>query len=205
MNEQLAVLYPSLAAPTDTVPAARAARAAPPSSSDDFIARRLYGTPEHQPLTTNARAMTSAERLFGIDGGELSDIESYRDVGLREWYQTLELTPDQRADTTNALRQAAGDWGLGRQELGQLVGALHNAAREPVDAETEKRWGEDVERRLRAAHGDSWRNALDDARRLVASKPAIAEVLHESRVGSHPRVVTLLVEKARALRLRGAL
>ena len=203
MNEL--ALYPTTPAPTDTAPAGGAAQSAPPSS-DDAIARRLYDAADYRPLTTDTRAMTPEERLFGTDGGELAKLEQMHDVGLREWYDAMELAPQERAQTTAALRHVGAELGLNRAEVGEIVSALSGAWRTPVDDKTLESWSRENTRRLSQIHGSSWRESLADVDRVLAKHPDLRDSMHEARITSNPRIVDLFIAKARSTKMRrGAL
>ena len=202
-DDRLTSLYPTTPAPTNTATAGGAAQSAP-TSPDDAIARRLYNAPEYRPLTTDARAMTPEERLFGTDGGELAKLEQMHDVGLREWYDAMGLAPQERAQTTAALRHVGAELGLNRAEVGEIVSALSGAWRTPVDDKTLDTWDRENTRRLSQMHGASWRESLADVDRLLSRHPDLRDIMREARITSNPRLVDFFISKARSQKLRGA-
>lgn len=84
-------------------------------------------------------------------------------------------------------------------ELG--IGVIANP---PDDAQV-LAWQNQARGELTAAFGTTADMALDDARKLVAGHKALGEFLDRTGLGSHPRVVVQLAERARALRTRGKL
>jgi hypothetical protein len=72
--------------------------------------------------------------------------------------------------------------------------ALHvHYLREPASDETEKGWRKETYSALQARYGAETEQRLAAAKEYVKARPGLAQVLHHSGLGSHPRVVEEIV------------
>jgi hypothetical protein len=86
-----------------------------------------------------------------------------------------------------------------------VVGLAREIAATPPDEATEQQWQAEASKRLREMHGQEAGNVLALARQLVARDPRVAALLDSTRLGNHPRVVELVVQRAIAEKARGRL
>jgi hypothetical protein len=113
-------------------------------------------------------------------------------------------------DTERAVLAEAREWfadfALDHQEAKSVAETFNAelASGIPSD-ETVAAWGREATQETFRQYGRDAEARLADARLLVRRDPRVRQVLERSGMGSHPRVVQLLIEKARSERNRGRL
>lgn len=187
-------------------------------------AAALYGTPVPARLAPaqadpHASAYERDERqaaaLYPAEAGE-PETDIYGEP------LPLKLDAVQRGIQTAALerfdlppeeaQQSALEWGtlfktyeVGAESQSTLTELGIGAMANPPDDAQMLSWQNAARSELTSAFGDSADLALADAQKMVAGHKALGEFLDRTGLGSHPRVVLQLAERARYLRTRGKL
>jgi predicted Zn-dependent protease len=117
------------------------------------------------------------------------------------------MTPETRQAVVNEWRRIAGDVGLNNGELREAVALSKEITATPPDDATLTAWQTENTQHLLAVGGDpeSAQRELDAARALVARDPRLWQFLQTTGLGNHPKIVRLVVEKARSESTRGRL
>lgn len=103
----------------------------------------------------------------------------------------------QTARSRDAVRRCEDPAGDGRR-----LGRADYHASEPPDAATIREWETETRRQLRERYGDrDGDRRLAVARAFVKSRPGFQQMLNDSGVGSHPRLITMLAENVNTLRM----
>jgi hypothetical protein len=122
-----------------------------------------------------------------------------------------DATPEQRrvvAVATAEMREMFADIDLAPEEARDVVSWAKEIAATPPTPEQEKQTqGEAIARVLRRNGGDEEATKADIilAQRLVARDPRIGRLLDVTRLGNDPRVIEVLIQKARQERIKGRL
>jgi hypothetical protein len=90
-------------------------------------------------------------------------------------------------------------------DVAQDLSELGVAAEVPPDEAKLIEWRAKAHDELRREFGDTVDVAVADARTLVAKDKRLHDYLDRPGLGSHPRVVALIANRARQLRLQGKL
>lgn len=113
-----------------------------------------------------------------------------------------------KAAAVQEYRAIFHDLGVAPDEAREVVGLARQLGREPPTAEAEAEWTREAAQQLVDTNGGSIEEAnaaLSLAKELVQRDPRLKTILEVTRLGSHPRVVKLLVQRARAERVAGRL
>jgi hypothetical protein len=184
-----------------TAPEAAQSQAAAPEAP---IAQpeRVFSYPNTNPALpegTPAEKLPEAVReLREADDARkfFSPQRDYRDSGLEDAF--VDGSDESKAAIAEA-REMFADHGLNTHEARDVVQITKQLCESAPTPEQEQAWQTEAWNDLVRSHGQKGAaEALDLARKLVARDPRVAEVLQITRAGSHPRIVKLLVEKARA-------
>ncbi len=100
------------------------------------------------------------------------------------------------------------DLGVAPTEAREVVTLARQLGKEPPTAELEADWVRQASQRLVDMNGGSIEEAntaLSLAKALVQRDPRLKAVLELTRLGSHPRVIELMVQRARSEKMRGRL
>ena len=193
----------------------------------EAAAASLYGTPA--PTSARAAVNSDGARVESADQrDERHAADLYAD-GPEQPERSVYgeplppvLDPAQREIQSAALERfnlskdeaqaSAVEWGgvfraydVSPNAKGELAALGIGAMANPPDDAQVLSWQNAARSELTAAFGDSADLALADAQKLVADDPRLAEFLDSTGLGSHPRVVLQLAERARYLRTRGKL
>jgi hypothetical protein len=100
-------------------------------------------------------------------------------------------------------REWFADFALNSQEAQTVTQVFNTELRDGIPSdETVAAWGREATQETFRRYGRDAEARLADARLLVRRDPRVRQVLERSGMGSHPRVVQLLIEKARSERNR---
>lgn len=133
----------------------------------------------------------SADDFLGADGAEVEGV-------------TAEL----RARAAHEYREMFADVGVSADEARQMVSLAKQLGAAPPTPQIEEQWQGEIVKRLLDVNNQDIDKANADlalAQRLVHRDPRIAAILEKTRLGNHPKVVELFVQRARQERLRGRL
>lgn len=152
---------------------------------------------EHLPDDMRkAREQRQAESLFSAQ-------KQYGDAGIEDGLATVaELNDEQRVAAAAEWREAFADLDLSDAQARDVVALTRAAKASPPDETAEAAWQAEASDALRRIYGTGAEQALADARDWV-SRMGLTDVLNETRMGNHPRVILLACEKARQAKARG--
>jgi hypothetical protein len=199
-------------------------------SSDQSAAQVLYGNSTPAPVPAPAapaqqpQAKSAAEALYGskpstegMSDGDRQRAEQ-RAHDAREAQRAVDntygsatrtiteaaverlgLSPDEAQASVRDWQPRFQSYGLSGDEAQSVVDVAVGAVAGNVD---QSGWANQSRAALTREFGsaDGAQRALDAARALVAKDPALAAFLDSSGLGSHPKVVVLLANKARSRR-----
>lgn len=95
---------------------------------------------------------------------------------------------------------AFDDAGIGTDEAASIHSHIVHHLNTPVDDATYQEWQTEARRMVREQYGSDADRRLQAATAFVKSRPAFARALEESGIGSHPKLVLALVERANHLK-----
>ncbi len=116
-------------------------------------------------------------------------------------------TPEQLA-AVNELRLMAADIGIAPVEMQEVATLARTLAATPPTAEQEADWVKEADKRLLDINNqdrDAANKDLEWAKKLAGRDSRVKAILNSTRLGNHPRVIELFVERARAERAAGRL
>lgn len=158
-----------------------------------------------EPSTAKAEAeppKDAQEALYG-------DPEAVASRYLPTMGDALQRVADdvQLSDTDRAAAQAEtvaifNDLGMSADEASSMYALYAHAIREPADSEQIQAWGTEAMDAARMRYGADLDSRLRAAREYVAARPGLKQALHVSGLGSHPRVVAEMLERAYSLKGR---
>lgn len=167
----------------------------------DQIATEIHDKPE--PLAEELPPEVQALRDADLARQVYDDRTQYAAAGIDKALGELGIE-GQAADLAH--REWAGafaDMGMDAQDAAQVVAVA--MVDEPTDEQVEA-WRGEAEAALQETYGaDDWQQALSDARLLVKRDPRVKDFLNRTGLGSHPTVVKLAAQRARALIASGQL
>lgn len=112
-------------------------------------------------------------------------------------------TPQQRADYVQTVATALHDARIDPDEGTRLHTLLAGHLVKPADDATAQQWAADARRQLRELHGhEEGTRRLELAKRFIAERPALQQLLNESGAGNHPEIVMALARNPHAFRSR---
>lgn len=181
-------------------------RAAPPGTeapqfSYDKTDQPLpQGAPDLPEAVRSLREQDEARQMF-------SPQLDYRDSGLEEAFTLPEITEELRAAVVGEYKEIFADHGMSTNEAREVVSLARELTANPPDEATEATWQGEAWQRLVETNGGpkGAKEALELAQRLVARDPRVAHILEVTRLGNHPKMVELMVAKARSEKARGRL
>jgi hypothetical protein len=209
-EERAARMYPTTpaAAPVQPVVAAPASAASsalaaePKAINSDpaqAAAERMY--PPSEPLKAEtvpaavaALRDTPERRMFDPE-------RTYASTGIAALF---EGQPNARAEAASWSNILADVEALS-SEASTMVSLVRATRADPPSDEAVDAWGRDAMALVEQQHGARANDLLAAARRLVARDSRVSKFLLESGLGSHPRVVSMVIEKAASLRAAGRL
>lgn len=186
-----ATLYGSTSTPS---------QAAAPAQQPSSAAEALYGA---QPNTEGmsegdaARARGKVHEAAEAERALASTYGSAQRAIESTAIERLNLSPDEAVEAVRDWTPRFQQYGLSGEEADTLVQVAAGAIAGNVDQSS---WPGQARDALISEFGgnDGATRALDAARALVAKDPALARWLDQTGLGSHPRVVVTLANKARA-------
>jgi hypothetical protein len=209
---------PVVAAPPVTasaIPPAEPVAQAPGASQPPIEEKQLAPLYDHGEA---AEAVAAIEATFNVpDEVKALRAADFTDPALRMTALTVDdikdpegaepMTAETRQAVVNEWRRIAGDAGLSSAELGEVVSLAKQITASPPDEATEAAWNAQNVEQLISAAGDASQaqRDLDLARALVARDPRLFAWLEKTKMGSHPQVVRLVLEKARSQAVAGRL
>lgn len=195
---------------------------APAETPETALAERLYDKPEAKeaaPAEKPVEKPAAQEGEFKIEIPEniaklregdnklLTAEGLYRGQdGLEATFEGAEVAPEVQKTAIQEFRQMAQDFQLEPPQFALVVPLVKEFTAAPADEATRGAWRKEAVLSLEQTYGkEDAAKALQDARALVQRDPRIARLLNDSGLGSHPKIVLLLVEKARAAKIAGRL
>lgn len=119
----------------------------------------------------------------------------------------IEPKPEALA-AVNELRLMMADTGIAPVEAKEIATIARTLAATPPTGEQEAEWGREASKVLLDTNNQNIDAANADlalAKQLVQRDPRVKAILEYTRLGSHPRIIELMVERARAERAAGRL
>lgn len=175
---------------------------------EEELAKKLYpekpapqgAPPEAIPENIkNLRKEDEARQMFNAQS-------TYGDVPLEDVFAKVEgFGGEEKAAAAHEYREIFADFELSGPEAKEFLSLAQELHADMPTAETEVAWQNQAVKRLVEVHGDGAAAAVDLAKQLVARDPRIGAILEATRLGSHPRVIELVVEIAQRQKLRGRL
>jgi hypothetical protein len=103
-------------------------------------------------------------------------------------------------------REIMSDLGMSDGEARDVVSIMSTELANgiPTD-ETIESWGREATQETFRRYGKAAEARLEDARLLVRRDPRVRRLLDQTGLGSHPKVVAMMIERARSERSRGRL
>lgn len=118
----------------------------------------------------------------------------------------VEIPAEVQTAAAAEYREMFADMQLEPNEARDVVGLFRHVAKNPADEATEREWRQASLTQLENQHGkQEVGKALELARKLVQRDPRVDFLLRYTGLGSHPKVVALLVQKARSESAAGRL
>jgi hypothetical protein len=198
-------LYPSSAATPGQHPAA--ATSAPSAGPSPAAKADDGGTPAKAPAQAE-KATTDGDATAKdkAPGDVLFSPESVYGSGLQEGLSALttefDFTPEQAAQVRAQTAELFSELEIPPAEAQQAHALYVQYITAPADEATAQAWAKDARKELVERFGpDEAQKRLAAAREYVAGRKELHTLLHFSGLGSHPKVVVELAE--RAYRLRG--
>lgn len=163
------------------------------------MATRIYPEPaaakaEALPPEVAALREDPARRMFDAE-------RTYAPTGLLTLFEGQANAKDEVRTWSNVL----ADHEASSQEASTVIDLVRSVRREPPTDEVVDGWGRSTMNELQARYGDRTASVISDAKRLVSRDPRVEQLLYESGLGNHPKVVSMLIEKAASLRAAGRL
>lgn len=157
--------------------------------------------PEHLP--DEIRALRDADD----DRRMYSPQVTYRDAGLEDALAIPEIEAEEQSASAAEYREIFADHGMAPDEAREVVQLARGLTASPPDEATQESWRAEAWRRLVDENGGEKgaREALELAQRLTARDPRVGHILEATRLGNHPRVIAMMVSKARTEKARGRL
>jgi hypothetical protein len=177
-------------APADTSDAGQALPA-PPTPA-------LVASPPAEP---DPAEETAAERLFGSRESLRTDYGPALKDSLDRLSDSTGATPEQLQGHLDAVAEVFSDARINSREASGLHSLLVSHLSAPVDDATVQQWETESRRELREQYGDDAGRRLAAAQKFVAARPDLQRTLDETGLGSHPRVILALAEKANGMRM----
>lgn len=189
---------------------------APKLNPDEEAARKYFsGTYKEATQRVPDEAVPEAIRQLRAEDPERAmfspqvshaDVISPADLALSEGAEGEGLAPEGQQQVAFEIREIlGGDLGLSNVEAKEIVTLAKGGA---PDEGTAQQWIAESTKLLLDRNSQNVEKARDDlafARALVARDPRVAHILDITGLGNHPKVVTLLAQKARAEHARGRL
>lgn len=173
MSDDLAVLYPSMS-PSTPEPAAE---------PQTLLGER--GAPQPPNDAEVVRAMYDPELTYG----------SHLRAPLQQLADDHSLPAEQVAELHTAASHLFAELEVPTQQATEWSELVARHAAGADDAEV-REWRTETVTRLREQYGAEANLRLAQAQELVARYPGFAQMLSGTGLGSHPRVVLALVERA---------
>lgn len=177
--------------------------------ASEQLAAALYPAPKPRPVDTPPNAEIAALReaeparqvykdadQFGPNGGAVRELA----LAVNPRGTAAELEGQQ-----TRLAAVMTDIGMNRDDVSQLASFAEAYARKPPTAEEKAAHERAATKELRAQYGDGFDDAMADAMKLAKRDPRLHQFLGVTGLGSHPWVVSRMVELARSARARGQL
>jgi hypothetical protein len=189
-----------------------------PNSDHNAVAPREAPTPQPDPATTLAYPETGKQ--FDVPkGAQQSDVpaeiralraeRSFLPNHVQHAYDAVKDHPtDGEAEKTfrAEAREQFADLGISPVEAREVVKLIDDAYREGAPSpETLEQWRRESVDQVFRQYGKDAERKLAGAKALVARDPRVKAFLNATGLGSHPKVVALLIEKAHSERARGRL
>ncbi|HEV6968102.1 hypothetical protein [Roseateles sp.] len=198
----------------------------------EAAAQSLYGSPSQEPVSSSASAANpapsesaapapanAAEQGAALFGAEQSDptrgaeglhgaLSAYaptaRDIESAAT-QRLGLTDEEAKASATEWAGTFHKYGVKSDDAAHLAEIGIAALANGVDDAKAHAWRNESRAVLTSEFGATAGQALEDAKRLVASDPTLAAWLDQTGLGNHPKVVATIARRARHLRNAGRL
>jgi len=176
-------------------PTASPATATPPAAGT------LLAGAAPNPAELAPTEETAAERMFGSRESLRTDYGPAFKNSLDQLSDATGITPEQREAMLDEAAEIFSDARINSTEASGLYGLLATHMTAPADDTMEQEWATETRRELRQRYGDDAGRRLEAAQKFVAARPDLKRTLDETGLGSHPRIVLALTEKADQLRV----
>lgn len=186
------------------------------ATGEQTAAERLFGVKpqaetQPRPELRDDRAFSElseaeqAQRLYGSTDPTLTHADAT--VAIRNAAMQDHLhDPDTAGEIAAGWAATFSQHQLNATESKDLADIGASVMRTPPTPELVTQWTETAIANLQAEYGvQGAGQALDDARRYVASHPGLPDLIDALGLGAHPKLVALAAARGRALRLAGKL
>jgi hypothetical protein len=181
-------------------PEPAAAPAQPAQASEGTAAdplQRAEPEPEGEPEGADELEEPSLYDAESIYGATI-------DADLDELAAQANLPPEHVSALRKGTAQIFEELGIPVAQAAALHSLHVHYLREPASDETEKGWRKEAHAALRARYGAESEQQLAVAREYVKARPGLYQMLLHTGLGSHPRVVREIVERASSWKARNA-
>ena len=168
-------------------------------SSEQEIAAVLFGGQKPKPVVEPV--------VEGDDPGAVL----FEPLGLYETavvFEEGDIPPDVPEEVIEEARvehmTTAAALQLSVPEVQQVATIARSLGHEPVTAETETRWLEET-RAFLETRGEDAQSDLALAQKMISKFPNLKAKLDQTRLGNHPKIIELAIQRARSLRAAGKL
>lgn len=172
----------------------------------ELDAERLFGAPQEERQDDRDKsALSDEEIMYGNTDPRIAFADAARLIENRSMEDHF-TDPEEARAIADEWAGTFQKYALNSTESMTVTEIGASVLKSPPNAETVAAWEEDARAGLLADYGREGVNrALADAQALVAKDDRLRDWLHNTGMGSHPRVVALVAAKARSLRLAGKL
>lgn len=180
-------------------------------SADEALAAKLYGP---KPALPNPPVPEGIAKLRAGEVNIYDRTSAFSDIGDEDLLgegarpgATPFRSPEEKAVAQEMRRQFA-DLGLSNVDAKEIARLGRELGKNPPTKETEAKWASEICKRLLDNNHQRTPGATADlklAQQLVQRDPRVRAMLNATRLGSHPAVVEMLVERAQAEKLAGRL
>jgi len=190
--------------PAPAAPPAAPTPAAPDQVPAESAPLDYPNTDKPLPQGTPALELPDAVRELREADGERKMFSPQ--VQYRDTVQDHPEDNDQVRAFRAEAREQFADLGLSDQDARDVVGVINAELQAGIPAaETRAQWQEQALNDVVRQYGKDAPARIAEARALVARDPRVQKILDDTGLGSHPRVVALMIERARSERGRGRL
>lgn len=143
------------------------------------------------------------DSLFGSVETLMSSYEPVLSDSMNSLVDHAGLTQEQRSEVLRQNVIVFDDAGISPETASKLHTILVEHTINPADDATVDRWATESRHTLRNRYGEKEADRrMELARQFIANRPALAELLTTTGLGSHPDIVAALVEHPNTIRLK---